>query len=70
MENPVRATTLEVIKKAKDVKINRVRIGELAKEWAESQLTVPPWPKEYHLKTDNDEALLSYIVLLSSINFC
>ncbi|MBU3934775.1 queuosine salvage family protein [Patescibacteria group bacterium] len=70
MENPVRATTLEVIKKAKDVKINRVRIGELAKEWAESRLTVPPWPKEYHLKTDNDEALLSYIVLLSSINFC
>ena len=69
-ENPVRRTTLPVLKKARDVKINRRRIEELADQWLESGLTIPAWPKEAHLQTNDKRALLDYIILLSSINFC
>lgn len=70
MENPVRATTLEVVKKAKDVKINQARIEELAEKWAKGILNIPAWSEESHLQTNDEQAALDYIILLTSINFC
>ena len=66
MENPARTTTLEVVKKSKDVKINREKIKEIAKEWAAGDLQVPDWPREYHLKTENQQQMLDYLLLLDA----
>jgi hypothetical protein len=70
MENPVRATTLGVVNKSKEVKINQARIKEISKEWAESGLRVPDWPKALNLETDDQKKMLDYLVILDSGNFC
>lgn len=61
-ENPVRSTTLEVVKKAKDVKINRARIRDLAEEWAKNDLIVPVWPKDFHLQSDKGKSFHAFEV--------
>lgn len=68
--NPVRAATLGVVKKAQNVKINREKIQELAKKWTEEKLVVPVWPKEFHLKTNDEQKMLDYLIILDSLNFC
>ena len=70
MENLVRETTLNVIEKAKDVKINREKIRELAEKWAKRKLIIPAWPEKFHLQTNNAKKLLDYLIILDSINFC
>jgi len=70
MENPVRKTTLEVMEKAKDVKINRGKIREIAEKWAREKVKVPAWPKGFHLKTNDPAKALDYLILLDAINFC
>lgn len=70
MENPVRETTLEVVKKLKEVKINQEKIKEVAKSWVKEGVKVPAWPVEYSLKTDNAQKMLDYLIILDSLNFC
>lgn len=70
MENPVRTTTLKVVKRAEDVKINQEKIEKLAKKLAISKIVVSVWPKEYHLQTNNQQMMLDYLILLDALNFC
>ncbi len=70
MENPVRATTLFVVKNSKDVKINREKIKELAKRWIRQRIAVPLWPAEFHCATNDVQQMLDYLIILDSINFC
>ena len=49
MENPVRETTLKVVKKAKEVKINQEKIRELAKKWLKEKISALSWPKNFIL---------------------
>jgi len=70
MINPVRKTTLKVVKEAKKVKINRGRIENLAKIWIKKKIIIPAWPKKLHLQTKNKKSLLDYLILLNSLNFC
>ncbi len=70
MENPVRKTTFEVIKFARDVKINKKRIKEIAKEWIKEKIEIPPWPKEAHLETNDKQKMLDYLIILDAVNTC
>ncbi|MBI5148025.1 MAG: hypothetical protein HZA37_02635 [Parcubacteria group bacterium] len=70
MGNPVRKTAFWVARQAKNAKINREKINALAAKWAAGDLRVPPWPKKMHLETKNKKALLDYLILLDSLNFC
>ncbi len=69
-ENPVRASTLEVVKKASLVKLNEKKIEELADCWLASKIEVPLWPKSMHLQTNDPQMMLDYLILLDSLNFC
>lgn len=69
MENSARTTTLKVVERAKDVKINREKIKELAQKWARKKIIVPPWPKDMHLKTNNERVMLDYLIILDTLNF-
>jgi len=64
MINPVRERALEIINKAKDIKINKDKIKELAEGWKKEKITVPKWPAYFHFKS------LDYFFILDSINFC
>lgn len=70
MNNPVRTTTLEVVKKAKDIRINQEKVKEVAEKWEREEIVVPSWPLDFHLQTKNQREMLDYLILLSSINFC
>ena len=70
MENPVRKTTIFVVKNARDVKINRKAIKELARDWAKNGIEKSLWPEDFHLQTKNQRKLLDYLIILDSINFC
>lgn len=60
MINPVRERAFEIMKKAKDVKINQNKI----KEFCEKKFIVPKWESFFHFKSPN------YFLILDSINFC
>lgn len=60
MMNLVRKRALKIINKAKNVKINKDKI----KEFARQDLVVPEWPEYFHFKS------LDYFFILDSINFC
>ena len=64
----VRETTYYVVKKAKEVKINFQKIKELAKKL--KNLTFSSWPKKFHLQTNDVEKMLTYLIVLDSLNFC
>lgn len=68
--NPVRRTTLKVVKEAKEVKINQEKVKKLAKKWLKQKIAVPAWPKEKHLETENQRKMLDYLIILDSLNFC
>ena len=68
MENPVRTTTIKVVRRAKEVKINQEKIHELAEKLIKER--IPLWPKKYHLRTKNQQKMLDYLILLDSLNFC
>lgn len=70
MENPVRETTLFVVKNAKDVKINKEKVKELAEEWIKNGVEKPLWPEGFHLQTKDPQKLLDYLIILDSVNFC
>ena len=70
MENPVRTSTLYVVENAKEVKINKEAVKKIAKEWAKEEIPESQWPKEMHLETDDEQALLTYLIILDSVNFC
>ena len=78
MKNPVRNSTLKVVKNSKDVKINFEKIKSLAKKWArpepaertKAKLNIPKWPSGMHFKGKTDEQTLSYLILLDALNFC
>lgn len=70
MINPARKTTLEVVRKAQQVKINPEKIRKVAEEWVRKKVKVPPWPEKYHLKTNNSRKALDYLILLDALNFC
>jgi len=68
--NPVLATTLFVVKKAQDVTINRKKVNALGERWTKQKITVPAWPRQYHLQTENRRVMLDYLILLDALNFC
>jgi len=70
MDNLVRLTTLKVVEKAKNVKINREKIKELARQWMKEKMVVPAWPKEFHLQAKSQQAMLDYLIILDALNFC
>src|SRR3989338_562321 len=70
MENPVRITTLEVVKNAKDVKINRDKIKKLAEDWIKNGIENSFWPEDFHLQTKDPQKLLDYLIILDALNFC
>ena len=70
MGNPVRLATARVAAKAKNVKINGAKLKALAAKFAAADSRVPLWPKKMHLETSNRGALLDYLVILDSLNFC
>ena len=78
--NPVRRTTLYVVKHSKDVKINYGKIKSLAEKWSKAKLNVPKWPSNMHFsakggsssrrKKGGDNQTLTYLILLDALNFC
>jgi len=70
MKNPVRTTTKEVVRGARSVVINKTPIVEIAKNLARKSTSLPVWPKEMHLETKNEKKLLTYLIVLDSLNFC
>lgn len=70
MENLVRKTTFDVVKKSRDVKINRNKIQELAGKWIKTEFIIPSWPEKFHLETKIQQQMLDYLILLDAINFC
>jgi len=69
MENPVRKTTFEVVKKAKEVRINKERIKKLAGKWKKEKKSFF-WSKSKHLWVKDQKKLLTYLLILDSLNFC
>ncbi len=69
-ENPVRLTTLPVVKKARSVKINRGQAGEFAKELICRGSEIPPWPKKMHLETRHEKRMLDYLIIVDTLNHC
>lgn len=67
-ENPVRETAKRVMRIAKKVEIIRERIEKLAERLKNSK--IPSWSKNFHLNTKNEKLLLTYLILLDSLNFC
>ncbi len=66
MENPVRSTTLKVVEKAGQVKIDKEKIKKVAKTLE----GVPQWPGGFHFKSNYNSQTLDYLIILDSINFC
>ena len=69
-ENPVRETTLKVVEKARDVKINKAAIEKLAAHWNRTGLPITCWNWKHHLQTNDETKMLDYLILLDSLNFC
>ncbi len=70
MENPVKTTTFKVVERATEVKINREKIKDLAREWSVKKIIIPSWPKEMHLETKDEKMMLDYLIVLDTLNFC
>ncbi len=70
MENPVRETTLYVVNKADQVRINREKIEKAAQKWAKGKLLKSKWPKNYHFKSQDRKKTLDYLIILDALNFC
>ncbi|HOK35431.1 MAG TPA: queuosine salvage family protein [Candidatus Pacearchaeota archaeon] len=68
MKNPVRETTKIIVKEAKKVKINQKKVEEFAEKIKDSK--IPSWPKKMHLWTRDENSLLTYLIILDSLNFC
>jgi len=68
--NPARSTTLEVVKNSKSVKINLSKIEALAQKWSKQKIIIPNWPHQLHFESKNQEAMLDYLIILDSLNFC
>lgn len=69
-ENPVRSTTLEIVKKSTGARINREKIGELAAKWNREGLPVACWDCAKHFQSADEERLAVYLMILDSLNFC
>lgn len=69
MENLVLVTTLNVVKTAKNVKINKEKIKVLAQKMVKN-LVLPNWTQNVPFKTENPEMMLNYLITLDSLNFC
>lgn len=68
--NIARKTTLEVVKQAQSVKINREKIVEIAERWAKEKIGIPPRQKEDILNTRDKRKMLDYLIILDTTNFC
>lgn len=68
--NPVRETTLFVVKNSEHVKINMERLQSLAHRLSKPNLSVPGWTFDFHLKAKDEKMMLDYIILLDATNFC
>ena len=68
--NLVRKTTLEVMARAKSVRVDREKIAEMAKKWVKQNVKVPPRVKEDILDTKNEQRIIDYLIILDTINFC
>ena len=67
--NPVRETTFKVIEKATEVKINQENIYKLALEWRRQNMPEIFWNRRMHLRTDDESQLLTYLIVLDSLNW-
>lgn len=62
-------STESVLAESKFVSIDRAKLKEMCKKWAENPFETPPWDTEVHWSSEGPE-LANYILLLDSLNFC
>lgn len=70
MFNPVLKTTSKVVSQSKNVRINYQKIQELAKEWVKENISTPSWDKDKHFESKDSTLMLTYFIILDSLNFC
>lgn len=70
MENPVRITTLFVVKNAKDVKINASKIKDVVDILLNEGLNSSLWDGDVYLQSENKREILDFLIILDSLNFC
>jgi hypothetical protein len=69
-KNPVRSDAVFVVRFAKSVRIDRNKIERLADEWVEADIRAPLWMNDVHFHDADSRRLLTYVILLDSMNFC
>jgi hypothetical protein len=70
IKNPVRADAACIMKNARSVRINHANIELLADRWAKEKVKSPAWSDAFHLQSSDPRRLLTYVILLDSLNFC
>jgi hypothetical protein len=62
-------TARNVAVKSRHVHLDPAALQRLSQELAEGSIRIPSWDDEHHFRGD-DEAMLSYLLVLDAINFC
>lgn len=70
MENPVKTSTKKIMAGAKLVHLNPEAVKTLAEKWAMAKIAAPAWDNEKHFLSQNSKSLLTYLIILDSLNFC
>ncbi len=68
--NPVRKTTLGVIKRSTSVQIHHEKIKQIANKWVAEDIEVPARSSEDILNIKDERKILDYLIILDTINFC
>lgn len=69
-KNPVRADAAFVMRYAESVRIDRNEIARLADEWVREKIAPPEWMNDVHFSDADPRKLLTYIIIVDSLNFC
>ncbi len=62
-------TAKNVAKKSRQVQINKQALGRFSRKVLADEIQVPRWNRLYHF-SGSDEATVSYLLVLDSLNFC
>jgi len=62
-------STRPVVDGAEHVRIDRLRVQALCREWAQNPVPVQPWDDSVHF-SDAGPATANYVLLLDALNFC
>ncbi len=63
-------STKIVIEQSELVTINKARIEELCRMWAQTPFITPPWDENVHWSAPDSIKLANYILVLDCLNFC